>query len=68
MSCRGRLNSTSLGEKSLLEMWTVPNWMRISLGCFGELVLCNGIDECTRLGSHDACTQLGCSGGPKGLH
>lgn len=48
-------------------MWTVPNWMRISLGCLVELVLCNGIDEWTELGSNCACAQVGCNGGPKGL-
>lgn len=60
MSCRGRLNS-------LLETWTVPNWMRISLNCLRELVLCNGQDEWTQLGSSGACAQLGCNDGPKEL-
>lgn len=49
-------------------MWTVPNWMRISLGCLVELVLCNGIDEWMGLGSNCACAQVGCNGGPRELH
>lgn len=64
MSCRGRLNSTSLWEKGLLETWTVPNWMRISLGCLGELVLCNSVDEWMELGSDCAWAQVGSNSGP----
>lgn len=67
MSWRERLNSTSLREKGLLETWTVPNWLRISLGCLGELVLCNGADEWMELGSDCAYAQVGSSSGPLDL-
>lgn len=46
-------------------MWTVPNWMRISLDCSGELVLCNDIGEWTGLVSNGACVQVGQNGDPK---
>lgn len=56
----GRLNSTRLWEKDLVEMWTVPNWMRISLGCLGEMALRNRHDEWMGLRSRYA----GCQAGP----
>lgn len=42
----------------------MPNWMKISLGCLEELVLCNGRDEWMELESNCACAQVGPNGGP----